>query len=317
MIDFAELLVDTVDCADWAFFCKNGGDTTTLAVMAARAHTHRKKIAFFKGFYHGVAPWCQKVDYPGVIPEDVANSIYLPWNDINALEQSFRENKGQIACLIAQPYWHGNFKDNELPAPGFWQQVRKACDEYGVVLIIDDVRAGWRLDLAGSDHYYGFKADIICFCKALANGYNVSACCGREEFRNAVSSLSYTGSYWLSAVPFAAGIACINKMKRLNLPALLAEKGKKLGDGLVQTAEKHGYKLHFSGEPALFYLRVEEPGEKPGDTPQLLTHQRWIAEMVKRGAYVTGHHNHFINAALSDADIEATVAIADEAFSAL
>jgi len=77
MVDFAELLVDTVASADWAFFAKNGNDVTSLAVMTARAHTHRKKILFFKGYYHGVSPWTQKIDCAGVIEEDVMNNLYV------------------------------------------------------------------------------------------------------------------------------------------------------------------------------------------------------------------------------------------------
>ena len=75
MIDFADLLVDTVASADWAFFAKNGNDATSGAVMCARAHTHRKKLVFFKGYYHGVSPWTQKIDSAGVIPEDVENNL--------------------------------------------------------------------------------------------------------------------------------------------------------------------------------------------------------------------------------------------------
>ncbi|MBQ8389085.1 MAG: aminotransferase class III-fold pyridoxal phosphate-dependent enzyme [Clostridia bacterium] len=308
MIEFAELLVDTVACADWAFFAKNGNDVTTLAVMAARAYTHRKKIVFFRGYYHGVAPWTQKIDYPGVIEEDVMHNIYVNWNDIEALKQVFHENRGQIAAVIGQPYMHGNFMDNELPAKGFWQAVRKLCTDNGTVLVIDDVRAGFRLDLAGSDHYFGFEADLICFCKALANGYNVSALCGKEFLKNTVSGMSYTGSYWLSAVPFAAGIACINKMRAMDLPKLLIEKGTRLKDGLVAAAEKYGFDLRVTGVPSLFYLRI-------ADDPTLMLHQEWVAECVKRGVFFTNHHNHFINAALTDEDIKETVEIADEAFS--
>jgi glutamate-1-semialdehyde 2,1-aminomutase len=321
MIDFAELLVDTVASADWAFFAKNGGDATTLAVLTARAHTRRKKIVFFKGYYHGVAPWTQKIDYPGILEEDVANSIYVPWNDYERLAEVFEENKGEIAAVISQPYLHGNFVDNELPAEGFWQKVRGLCTTTETVLIIDDVRAGFRLDLAGSDHFFGFQADLICFCKALANGYNVSALCGKDFLKNTVSGLTYTGSYWLSAVPFAAGIACIEKMKRLGLPKLLHEKGLKLREGLIAVARKHGYDLRVTGMPALFYLRLADPGEDGAggkkQTPALMLHQRWIAEMVKRGIYVTNHHNHFLNYALGDDDIDTTLAVADEAFAAL
>ncbi len=310
MVDFAELLTETVACADWSFFAKNGNDVTSLAVMTARAYTRRKKIVFFKGYYHGVSPWTQKIDYSGILPEDVCNNLYADWNDYEGLQKIFEENKGQIAAVISQPYMHGNFVDNELPEKDFWQKTRKLCTEQGAVLVIDDVRAGFRLDLAGSDHYFGFEADLICFCKAIANGYNVSALCGKEFLKNTVSGISFTGSYWMSAVPFAAGIACIQKMKRLDLPNLLIAKGKRLCDGLRETAAKHGYDLRVSGVPSLFYLRI-------ANDDSLMTHQRWIAEMVKRGVFLTNHHNHFLNYALSDDDIKETLEIADEAFRVL
>ncbi|MBO4929904.1 MAG: aminotransferase class III-fold pyridoxal phosphate-dependent enzyme [Clostridia bacterium] len=310
MIDFAELLVDTVASADWAFFAKNGNDVTSIAIRAARTHTHRKKIVFFKGYYHGISPWCQKIDYAGVLEEEVCNNLYVDWNDFEQLELVFEEHKHEIAAVIGQPYMHGNFMDNQLPEQDFWQKVRKLCDDEGTVLIIDDVRAGFRLDLKGSDHYFGFKADLICFCKALANGYNVSALCGQEHMKNAVSALSVTGSYWLSAVPFAAGIACIEKLKRLDAPKLLIDKGIALTDGLKAEAGKYGYDLRVSGVPSLFYLRL-------ADDPSLRLHQAWVAECQKRGVYFTNHHNHFINAALSDEDIRETIEIAGEAFAAL
>ncbi|GAB3149233.1 aminotransferase class III-fold pyridoxal phosphate-dependent enzyme [Microbacterium neimengense] len=310
MIDLAELLVDTVASADWAFFAKNGGDTTTLAIMTARAATGRRRIVFIEGYYHGVAPWTQKLDYPGVLETDVQGNIEVPWNDIEAMRRVFTEHRGEIAALIAQPYKHGNFFDNALPAQGYWQAVRRLCDEHGVVLIVDDVRAGWRLDLAGSDHFYGFEADLICFCKAIANGYNMSALCGKDSLREAVSSITYTGSYWMSAVPFAAGIATIEKLKAIDGPALFRELGTTLTTGLTEVAASHGRTLVASGEPALFYLRL-------ADDESLMLHQRWIAECVQRGAFFSSHHNHFINAALTSADITRTLEIADEAFRAI
>ena len=310
MIDFAELLVDTVNSADWAFFAKNGNDVTTLAVMTARAYTHKKKIVFFKGYYHGVAPWTQKIDYAGVLEEDVCNNIYVDWNDYEALERVFEENKDEIAAVISQPYMHGNFADNVMPAEGFWQKVRKLCTEKDAVLIIDDVRAGFRMDIAGSDHYFGFEADLICFCKALANGYNVSALCGKDFLKNTVSGISYTGSYWMSAVPFAAGIACIEKMKRLDIARLLNEKGTKVKEGLIAAAKKFDFDLRVTGMPSLFYLRI-------ADDPTLSLHQEWVAECVRRGVFFTNHHNHFVNASLTDEDIAETVAVAEEAFEAV
>ena len=310
MVDFAELMVDTVASADWAFFAKNGNDVTSLAILTARAYTHRKKIVFFNGYYHGVSPWAQKLGYSGILEEDVANNLYVDWNDLEGLERVFQEYKGQIAGVIAQPYMHGNLADNQMPAPGFWQRVRKLCTDNSTVLIVDDVRAGFRLDLAGSDHYFGFEADLICFCKAIANGYNVSCLCGKDFLKTAVSGISYTGSYWMSAVPFAAGIACVQKLKRIDAPKLLNAKGQQLKAGLIATAAKHNFDLRITGAPSLFYLRL-------ADDPSFMLHQRWIAECVKRGVFFTSHHNHFMNAAISDADIAETLEIVDEAFAAL
>ena len=307
MVELAELMVDTVKSADWAFFAKNGGDVTTAAIMTARAHTHRKKLVFVSGFYHGVAPWTQKLDYPGVLPEDVANNLYIPWNDFEDFERVVAENEDEIAGFIATPYMHGNYLDNELPAPGYWQKVRELCTKKGIVLIIDDVRCGFRLSLAGSDAFYGFEADLITFCKAIANGWNVSCLCGKEFIKSAMSGLSYTGSYWMSAVPFAAGLANIAKMKRLNLCPVLREKGLKVTQGLQAAAVNNGFNLVVSGEPALFYLRI-------ANDDSLFLHQEWIAECVRRGVFFAGHHNHFINYALSDEDIHLTMEIADEAF---
>ena len=309
MVECAELLVDTVATADWAFFAKNGNDATQGAILTARAHTHKKKLIFFNNFDPGGSPMVQKIDYPGVTPEDVANNIYARWNDIEGLKQIIAEDD-DIAAIIAQPYNHGNFLDNYFPDEGFWKEVRELCTKNNIVLIVDDVRCGFRLDLAGSDHFFGFEADIICFCKALANGYNMSAFCGKEFLRNAASSLSYTGSYWMSAVPFAACIACINKLKKIDAPKLFKELGTELTDGLVAAGKEHGFDLVVSGAPALFYLRI-------ANDDSLLLHQDWVAECVNRGVFFTSHHNHFINASLTHEDINRTIEIAEDAFKAV
>lgn len=251
-----------------------------------------------------------KADYPGILPEDVANNVIVPWFDTEALERVWEETGGDVAALIAQPYDHGNFYDNVCATKEKWQQVRKFCDEHGIVLIMDDVRAGFRLDIKGSDRYYGIKADIICFCKALANGYNMSAACGREFLKAAASSLSFTGSYWMSAVPFAAAIACINKMISLDTPRLFKEKGEKLTSAFKAAAKENGFDLVISGEPALFYMRIANDNS-------LMLHQEWVAECVSRGLFIASHHNHFINAALSDEDIALAADIAYDAFSVI
>ena len=307
MIDFAETLVDTIDMADWAFFAKNGGDVTALSILVARAATGRKKVIQVKGGYHGVSPIFQKIGYAGIINEDVANYMYVKWNDVEAVEQLIKENPGEIAAFISTPYCHPIFEDNVLPEKDYWQKIRKLCTDNGIVLIIDDVRCGFRLSNKGSDYYFGFKADLTCYCKALANGYNVSALCGVESLRSAVSNVTYTGSYWMSAEPFAAGIACINKLNKIDGADMMINKGKKLTDGLVAAGKEYGIDLVISGVPSMWYMRIS-------NDDSLILHQEWVAECVKRGVFFTNHHNQFINCALSDEDINFTLEVASEAF---
>ncbi len=310
MVELAEYLVDLIEIADWAFFAKNGGDVTSYAIMVARAATGRKKIVLVRGGYHGVAPWAQAPGHPGVIEEDHANIVYVDWNDIESFERAISENRGQIAGFMATPYHHPTFDDSAFPAEGYWQKIEALCNKEGIVLIIDDVRCGFRIDMAGSAKYFGFKPDLACYCKAIANGYPISALVGTEALKTYAAKVFHTGSYWFSAEPMAAALATLKELKRINAPALMNKKGKKLLDGLVDIARTHGYTLKVSGMPSMPYLRIT-------DDESLMLHQDWCGEATRRGAFFTSHHNWFVSTAHTDADIKKTWNIADDAFKAV
>lgn len=312
MVELAELLVDTIAGADWAFFAKNGGDTTSLAVMTAKAATAREKIVMFSGGYHGVAPWTQKLGYPGITEADVSNNLMTTFGDYEALEKLVKEHKGEIAGLIATPYHHPIFEDNQTPPEGYWDKVRKLCTAEGIVLIIDDVRAGFRLDVAGSAHYYGFEPDLQCYCKALANGWNISALVGKEELKEAAASVFYTGSYWLSAVPMAAAIACVTKMREIDSAKITLDLGRKLTTGLAEVAKNNDFDLVISGEPSMWFMRTASYKDRIDDN--FVLHQAWTGECTRRGVFFTNHHNHFMNTAMTEEDIKFTLEVADEAF---
>jgi len=307
MIDLAELLAETVASADWTLFAESDRDVTTLAVTTARAFTRRKKIVCFGNAVHGGGTWAQQLDSTGIMEEDVQNTVRIRWNDSAAAERVFAEYAGGIAAVIAQPYLPGQFTDSELPADGFWKKIRKLCTDNGALLILDDTLTGFRLDLAGSDRFFGFEADLLCFSSVIANGYGISALCGRDFLKTTAASLSHTGICRMSSVSFAAGIACIEKMKKLGVPKLLTDRGAKLGRELTKAAADFGFNLRVTGVPSLFCLRL-------ADDPSLMLHQEWIAECVKRGVFFSNHRSHCINAALTDADIAETVDIARDAF---
>ncbi|MCG8571979.1 MAG: aminotransferase class III-fold pyridoxal phosphate-dependent enzyme [Spirochaetes bacterium] len=306
-VELAELLVETIAMADWAFFMKNGGDSTTFALMVAKAATGRKRTILVKGGYHGVAPWTQHTGHAGIIEEDVSNNLYVEWNDFDAVEKLVKEYSGEIAAFMATPYDHRVFKDNALPANGYWQKIQKLCNEQGIVLIIDDVRCGFRLDNGGSGKYFGFEPDLACYCKAIANGYNISALVGKDSLREAASKVFYTGSYWSSAVPMAAAIACIKELIRIDGAKMMIQKGEKLTQRLTETGKKYGIDLKITGVPSMFYMRIT-------NDDSLMMTQEFCAECTKRGVFFISHHNHFINCSLTDEDIKQTIAVADEAF---
>jgi glutamate-1-semialdehyde 2,1-aminomutase len=171
--------------------------------------------------------------------------------------------------------------------------------------------------LGGSHEYFGFKPDLVCFCKAIANGYAISALVGTEALKNATAKVFYTGSYWFSSGPMAAALACLEEMKRIDAPRLIMEKGRKLCDGMVDIAKSHGYTLKVTGAPSMPYLRLTDDDSLVMQSMTLMLHQDLCAECTRRGAFFTSHHNWFLSTAHTDEDIQQTWDIMDDAFKAL
>lgn len=310
MVELAEYMTDLVESADWAFFAKNGGDVVNYAVMIAKAATGRGKILMVSGGYHGVSSWMQGDGHYGVSDADKENVLSVKWNDIAGFEKTVSENRGAIACFISSPYHHPAFSDNEFPGDGYWQKIEAICRKEGIVIITDDIRAGFRLDMRGSDHYFGYKSDLTCFCKAMGNGYPISALTGTDSLKGIAAKVFYTGSYWFSGEPMAASLANLKEMKKIKAPEKMQKTGKKLLDGLVDIASNYGYELKVTGAQSMPYLRIT-------NDPSLMLHQDWCGECTKRGAYFTSHHNWFLSTAHTEKDIKQTLDIAEDAFKAV
>ena len=309
MGDLASSRVNLVDAADWALFGKNGGDSTSLAVMVARQATGKEKIIKIKDGYHGVAPWMQGKERPGVIASDDAHVITVNWNDLESLENILTEKSDEIACFISSPYDHPTSRDNVLPEEGYWQGVSNLCKKYNVIVIIDDVRAGFRINLSGSNVAYGFTPDLICFGKAIANGHPLSALVGTNAMKDAAEEVYFTGTQFFSASPMAAAIATLKELKKVDASNRMTDFGERLNKSLVTVAKESGYDLVASGVPAMPYYRLANVDTR--------THFQWIDECVRRGVYMLGYHNHFVSTCHSDEDLEAICNIARQSFEAL
>ena len=306
MVELAEYMVNLIPIADWVFFAKNGGDMTTYATLAARAHTNRKKIVTIRNHYHGVAPWCTGFGHGGITAEDHTNILKVEWNDLEGFRQLVNEHRDQIAAFIAMPYHHITFGEQVMPAPGYWQGLEKICRSEGIVLILDDVRAGFRLSLGGSGEFFGFKPDLICFSKAMGNGYPISACVGNKSLMNAAAKVFYTGSFWMSAVPMAASLATLKQLKEINAVEKIERMGTMLINGLVEIGNRHGLEISPSGPPAIPFIHFKED-------PNLYLNQIFCSEVTKRGSFFHPHHNWFLSAAHEEKDINETLNHAEAA----
>ena len=308
MVELAERLVEQVAAADWALFGKNGTDATGLAVMIARAATGREKIVRVTGSYHGVAAW-KRAGSPGAIAADGATVLSVAWNDADGFERLIAEQGSDIACFISSPYHHPALADSELPADGYWPRVEAACRANGIVLIADDVRAGFRIDPAGSAAAFGFTPDMTCFGKAIANGHPLSALVGVDSLKQTASEVFYTGTQFYSGAPMAAAIATLEELGKCDAVRQMNDAGACLSQGLADVARTHGYELIASGVPAMPYYRLANVSRD--------LHFAWIDECVKRGVYLLGYHNHFLSVAHAQEDLLRTWDVADAAFKAI
>ncbi len=309
MVDLAEELVAMVAHADWAMFCKNGSDATTLAMMAARAHTGRRKILIAKGAYHGAQPWSTPVP-AGVVAEDRAHLISFVYNDLDSLERAVREAGTDLAGVFVSAFKHDAFVDQELPTPEFARAVREHCDRSSALLILDEVRGGFRLSRDGSWTHLGVAPDLSAWGKCLANGHAISALLGSENVRAAASRLYVTGSFWFQAAPMAAALATLRRVRESDYLERTRSLGTRLRQGLAELAAAHGYRLRQTGPAQMPLVRFE-------DDPDFRRGFAWTGEAVKRGVYLHPWHNMFVCAALGEGDVDKTLAVSDEAFAAV
>ena len=203
LVELAELLVKTVAHADWAMLQKNGTDATTACVTIARAGTGRRKVLLARGSYHGAVPWCTP-SLAGVTSEDRAHLIHFDYNDVASLEKAVEQAGNDLAAVIVTAFRHDIARDQELPTDAFATRARELCTAADAALIIDDVRAGFRISLAGSWEPLGVRPDLSAFSKAIANGYPLAAVTGVDRFREAATKVYVTGSFWYGAVAMAA-----------------------------------------------------------------------------------------------------------------
>jgi len=307
MVELAERLVADIEGMDWAVFCKNGTDATTLAASIARADTGKQMVIAARGAYHGAANWCSSNVFPVFVAEEQRNVVYFDFNDLKGLKALFETHRGKIACVILTPYHHPTFKPQEFPSDDFFPTVESLCAAEGAHFIMDDIRANYRLAKGGSHVRFGAHPRLVTMGKALANGHPISVLLGSDALRRTASSFFITGTYWMSAAPMVAALAALDEMERLGGIPRLEAMGTLLKDGLEALGRESGFTARVSGPPAIPFLTFDEDAN-------LYLNQEFCAAMADRGVYLHPHHNWFISLAHEVSDIDATLEAARVVF---
>jgi glutamate-1-semialdehyde aminotransferase len=296
-----ELLHQVVPNAESIRISKTGCDVTTAAVRLSRAFTGRNKVVCCG--YHGWHDWYigTTLRNAGIPGETRALTKTFQYNNIESLKAVLDQD---VACVILEPYVF------EAPKDGFLEEVARLTKENGSLLVFDEMWSGFRIALGGAQEYFGIKADLACFSKAVANGMPVSFLTGRKDVisRGEQDVFIFT-TFGGEALSLAAAIATVSEIKEKNVPAYLAAKGKLLKDGYNGRAAKAGVSdiTSCSGFDCRSIINFNATAGDP-----LVLKTLMQQEMIKRGVLWGGFHN--MSFSHTDEDIQCTLDAYAEVF---
>jgi glutamate-1-semialdehyde 2,1-aminomutase len=272
----AELIHDAVPCAEMVTFAMTGTEATQLATRLARAATSRPLIVKFEGHYHG---WSDSLLYSFTTPVDelgprdasrtIAGSrgqapggdlavITLPWNDLAQVQRLLSKRGNEIAAIITEPVMFN--AGGVMPVPGFLEGLRRVCDEYGIILIFDEVITGFRIAYGGAQQVFHVVPDLAVFGKAIAGGFPFACVAGKQSILSAISRREVVQAGTLNGNPVAlaacrATLECL-KANETATYQRMSTLGDRLRDGLLELLSGAGIKASASGLGPAFAVSI-------------------------------------------------------------
>ncbi len=272
----ADRICKMVPGMDLVRFSNSGTEAVMAALRLARAHTGRDSYLLVEGGYHGLfdaAMWMANVEdwdahsnrdpdvvaYSKGIPQTLKALAHLvPMNDMQRLEDTFKAHGHTMAAMLIEPI-QGNCCGISARAD-YVQLARKLCDQYGVLLIIDEVKTGFRVAKGGIQSILGVVPDIATFAKAMGNGYPISAIAGREEVMRTFNfgKAAHGGTYTAHSVSLAAAEECLRILDETTALADLATYGENLKAGISAILKARNITHSFTGHSSMFGLFFAE-----------------------------------------------------------
>ena len=311
-LECAEQFLSLVTGAEMVKFCKDGSLANDGAVRLARAYTGRDLIAICADHpFFSTNDWfIGTTDMAAGIPESTRRQVIsFCYNDIPSLEALFKERPGQIACVIMEP------ARTDEPSSGHLAEVKALAHAHGALLVFDEMITGFRWHLHGAQHLYGVTPDLSTFGKAMANGFSISALCGRRDImrlggnehdRERVFLLSTTHGAETHAL--AAAIATMRFYKTEPVVETLHARGARLRHGCAQAAAHHGLTGHVDvvGRDCNLLFTTKDADKRPSQSFRTL----FMQEMIRRGVVAP---SFVVSYSHSEADIDRTVEAVDAA----
>ena len=331
----ADKVCDIVDSIDMVRMVSSGTEATMTAIRLARGYTGRDKIVKFEGCYHGHsdsllvkagsgALTMGVPTSPGVPASLADHTITLTYNDIDSVKQAFGEVGDQISCIIVEPV-AGNMNCIP-PVPGFLEGLREVCDQYGAVLIFDEVMTGFRVALGGAQAHYGVKPDLTTLGKVIGGGMPVGAFGGKREIMEKIAPLGpvyQAGTLSGNPVSMSAGLATLTLASAPGFHDGLAAKATRLCDGLKAAAKANNIPLttnQVGGMFGFFFTEATQISRFQQVTEcDIERFQKFYHAMLEKGVYLapSAYEAGFVSSAHTDADIDATIKAAGEVFATL
>lgn len=302
-LEVAELVRDVIPGAEAVRFSKTGCDVTTAAVRVARAFTKRDRVVCCG--YHGWHDWYISVtDRNAGIPQATADLVCtFQYNDVASVLEAVDE---ETACVILEPMVF------EEPRDGFLSELRRICDDKGVLLVFDEMWTGFRLALGGAQERFGVKADLACFSKAIANGMPLSVLTGRADvMRLFDKDVFFFTTFGGEALSLAAAAATIPELRAKKVPEVIAARGRRMRDGYRAIVGELG--IDWSGIVGMDARTMITFDAKAGSPLELKSYVQ--QELIRRGVLWTGFHN--LSYSHTDADVDYTLGCYREILPAL
>ena len=263
MVEIVEALVDRYEDMSWGMVAKTGSETLSLAARIARQDTQRAHLIAFTAAYHGSDAELALIAPPGQLSDLTRNVLRVAWNDAEGLRALAARQGNDVAAMLLNPLDQKSRSPTVTASDEFVAAINDVQQEYGIRLVLDDVRHGFRLHPRGSETVLGVSPDLVCLGKALGNGYSISAIVGREDLRAAASRIMFTSTYVFEAPPMRAALATLEIYDRDDVFSHLDRAGRRLRDGMLAAAEAAGHHVTMSGPATMPTLLFEDDPSTP------------------------------------------------------